>query len=197
MHNACVQDMEVSATQVQHPQHPPGHIQPERHPTPCSGRVPAPCLQGEEVFETELQRALKFAHSRVKLIIAAQQQLRAEAGQEPMLVELSGADPSAAHNVEAYALPVVQEVLSNPDSTPAEQLVGLREAQQRTLDHLKARGRYRHAVSLGGCLRVLRLRGSTPHCLELLGPSAEENGTHMSSWRGSLWCRMHTGQVES
>ena len=102
------------------------------------------------MFETELQHALKFAHSQVKQIIAAQQQLRAEAGQEPMLVELSGADPSAAHNVEAYALPVVQEVLSNPDSTPAEQLVGLREAQQRTLDHLKARGRYRHAVSLDG-----------------------------------------------
>eukprot|EP00891_Asterochloris_glomerata_P003279 jgi/Astpho2/3279/Aster-08043 len=108
-------------------------------------------FQGEEVFETELQHALKFAHSQVKLIIAAQQQLRAEAGQEPMRVELSGADPSAAHNVEAYALPVVQEVLSNPDSTPAEQLVGLREAQQRTLDHLKARGRYRHAVDIDYC----------------------------------------------
>ena len=136
----------MSATQVQHP--PPGHMQPEGHPPPPSATVPAPCLQGEEVFETELQDALKFAHSQVKLIIAAQHQLRAEAGQEPMLVELSGADPSAAHNVEAYALPVVQEVLSNPDSTPAEQLVGLREAQQRTLDYLKARGRYRHAVSL-------------------------------------------------
>ena len=133
---------------------------PPHLPQKCLNR-PVPCLQGEEVFETELQHALKFAHSQVKLIIAAQQQLRAEAGQEPMRVELSGADPSAAHNVEAYALPVVQEVLSNPDSTPAEQLVGLREAQQRTLDHLKARGRYRHAVSFNGDVRVCTLRGST------------------------------------
>ena len=38
------------------------------------------------------------------------------------------------------------ETSDDDAGTPAEQVLGLREAQQRVLEHLKARGRYRHAV---------------------------------------------------